>query len=146
MLSCPPPLFDLNTPGVLALAALRSGFRAVHLSCQQYLKHVAQKAAAVTAAGGTAAAAAAGDGGAGVSAADAEQQYQQLLATLAAVDQLAAEVQGQTDNDVLKTKASEVDRAIKLWKRSVTAAGGGGPSSQGGGTAAPAAAASAAVG
>jgi hypothetical protein len=99
-------------PGALAVAALRSGFRSVNLSTQQYVKHVAQKAAAA-AAGGDAAAAGNAEG---VAADAVEQQHQQLLGTLAAIDQLAQQSSGMNEQAV-KSKAAEVDRRLKLWKK-----------------------------
>jgi len=113
----------LYPPGALAAAALRSGFRSANLSCQQFLKHIAAKGAAVTAAGGTAAAAV-GNGVPGVSAADAEHHHQQLLGTLAAIDQLAAQ-QGPVSTAALQTKAAEIDRTVKKWKKNVAAAASG---------------------
>lgn len=71
----------LHPPGALAVAAMRSGFRSCHLSCQQYLRHVAQKAAAAAASSDVAA----------VPAADVERHQQQLLEALAAIDQLGAQ-------------------------------------------------------
>lgn len=91
------------TPGVIAVAAMRSGFRGVQISCQKLLQHIARKATAD--AGGTVA---------------AETAEQQLLESLAAVDALAAQ-HGQLDESALQQKASEVDRTIKLWKKSLQA-------------------------
>jgi hypothetical protein len=118
----------LYPPGALAVAALRSGFRSANLSCQQYLQHIAQKAAAVNAAGGTAAAAVGNRAGT-AAVADVEQHHQQLLATLAALDQLA-EQQGPIDMDALTSKATELDRKVKIWKKKLAAATGGSSSGQ----------------
>lgn len=101
-------------PGALAVAALRSGFRSVNLSTQQYVKHIAQKAAAAAAGGGAAAAA---ENGAGVPPDVAEQQHQQLLGTLAAIDQLAAQQSSGMNEQAVKSKAAEIDRRLKLWKK-----------------------------
>lgn len=113
----------LYPPGALAAAALRSGLRSANLSCQQFLKHIAAKGAAVTAAGGTAAAAV-GNGVPGVSAADAEQHHQQLLGTLAAIDQLAAQ-QGPVTTGAVQTKAAEIDLRVRKWKKNLAAAAAG---------------------
>jgi hypothetical protein len=102
-------------PGALAVAAVRSGFRSVNLSTQQYVKHIAQKAAAAAAAGGGGAAAA--GNGAGVAADVVEQHHQQLLGTLAAIDQLAAQQSSGMNEQAVKAKAAEIDRRLKLWKK-----------------------------
>lgn len=94
----------LFTPGVIAVAAMRSGFRGVQISCQKLLQHIARRAAASAAAESDA----------------VEDAEQQLLDNLAAVDALAAQ-QGQLDEAALQQKASEVDRTIKLWRKSLQA-------------------------
>lgn len=100
----------LYPPGVLAVAAMRSGFRGVQLGCHKYLQHIAHRAL-------QAAAGAAGGGSSSVSPAEAEQR---LLASLAAVDDLAAK-QAQINEAAMQGKATEVDRTIKLWKKSMAA-------------------------
>lgn len=95
----------LHTPGLIAVAAMRSGFRGVQLSCQKFLQHIARRALDVS------------DAADSSTAADAEQQ---MLANLAAVDALAAR-QGQIDKDALQKRASDVDRTIKLWRKSLQA-------------------------
>eukprot|EP00879_Flechtneria_rotunda_P025470 GHRR01027069.1.p1 GENE.GHRR01027069.1~~GHRR01027069.1.p1 ORF type:complete len:184 (+),score=78.24 GHRR01027069.1:189-740(+) len=90
----------LYPPGLIAVAAMRSGFRRVQLACHKFLQHIAQKA--VQAANGT--------------VGDAEQQ---LLASLSALDALAAE-QGLIEEAALQLKAAEVDRRIKLWKKGIS--------------------------
>jgi cyclin H len=122
----------LHPPGVLAVAALRSGFRGVQLPCQRYLQHVAACGAAAAAAGGIGEAA-------GAPAEQQQQQqpapvpdavvqahHEQLLATLAALDGLAAGLQGQLDEGALQARATGVDRAIKLWKKELGGGGAGG--------------------
>lgn len=116
----------LYPPGLLAVAALRSGFRSVSLSTQQYLRHVAAKAAAVAVAvaagSGTESAAAAGAAAAAPSPPEVvEQQHQQLLASLAAIDQLAAAQAGGMNEAAVKAKAAEIDRRLKLWKKELLA-------------------------
>lgn len=93
----------LFTPGVIAVAAMRSGFRGVQLSCHKLLQHIARKAAQSSGAGDSPA------------AGTAEQQ---LLDSLATVDRVAAQ-QGQLDEESLQQRAAEVDRTIKLWRRSL---------------------------
>lgn len=111
-------------PGALAVAALRSGFRSVNLSTQQYLRHIAQKAAAVEAAGGSPAAAT--ESAAGVAPEAVERHLQQLLGTLAAIDQLAAQQSSGMNEQAVKAKASEIDRRLKLWKKDLMGKKGGG--------------------
>eukprot|EP00878_Enallax_costatus_P025928 GHUV01027786.1.p1 GENE.GHUV01027786.1~~GHUV01027786.1.p1 ORF type:complete len:161 (-),score=60.63 GHUV01027786.1:401-883(-) len=95
----------LFTPGLIAVAAMRSGFRGVQLSCQKLLQHIARRAVEVAdAAGGSA----------------AENAEQQFLDSLAAVDALAAQ-QSQIDKEALQQRASNADRAIKLWRKSLQA-------------------------
>jgi hypothetical protein len=50
-----------------------------------------------------------------------EQQHQQLLASLAAVDQLAAAHAGGMNEAAVKAKAAEIDRRLKLWKKELLA-------------------------
>eukprot|EP00775_Hariotina_reticulata_P004396 gene4396-4649_t len=90
----------LHPPGLLAVAAMRSGFRAVNLPCQRYLQHIAQKAAAAT------------EG----AAPQADAAEQRMMTALAAVDELVKQ-QGLIDEAALQQRATEVDRAIKLWKK-----------------------------
>jgi hypothetical protein len=47
---------------------------------------------------------------------DGAAAEQQLLASMAAVDNLAVQ-QGQINEAALQGKAAEVDRTIKLWKK-----------------------------
>lgn len=114
MLTDAPLLFP---PGALALAALRSGFRSAGLSCQGYLKHVAQR--------GASGAAASGQGEGGDVGMVVEQRHQQLLATLAAIDQLGAQ-QGHVDGEALKAQATQIDRRVKVWKKQLAGGGGAG--------------------
>lgn len=110
----------LYPPGLLAVAALRSGFRSVSLSTQQYLRHVAAKAAAVAAAAAGMVSVAAAAGTAPPPEV-VEQQHQQLLASLAAIDQLAAAQAGGMNEAAVKAKAAEIDRRLKLWKKELLA-------------------------
>jgi hypothetical protein len=91
----------LHPPGLLAVAAMRSGFRAINVQCQRYLQHIAHKAAA------------AGTEGAPPQADAAEQR---MMTALAVVDELVKQ-QGRIDEAALQQRATEVDRAIKLWKK-----------------------------
>lgn len=93
----------LFTPGVMAVAAMRSGLRGVQLNCQKFLQHIAKKAV---------------DAGGWANKELPVDAEQQLLETLGAVDALAAK-QGQVDEAALQQKASEVDRTIKLWRKSL---------------------------
>lgn len=99
----------LHAPGVIAAAALRSAFRALQLPCHQFLRHAAQRGIQQQVAAGAA-------GGGSNGSLDAVAAEQQLLASMAAVDDLAVQ-QGQINEAGLQSKAAEVDRTIKLWKK-----------------------------
>jgi hypothetical protein len=100
----------LHAPGVIAAAALRSAFRTLQLPYHQFLRHVAQQGMQQQ----IAAAGSSGDGSNG--SLDAAAAEQRLLASMAAVDDLAVQ-QGQINEAALQSKAAEVDRTIKLWKK-----------------------------
>jgi hypothetical protein len=103
----------LQAPGVIAAAALRSAFRTLQLPCHQFLRHIAQRGMQQQqiAAGGSST-----NGSNG--SLDAAAAEQRLLASMAEVDDLAVR-QGQIDEAALQSKAAEVDRTIKLWKKSL---------------------------
>jgi hypothetical protein len=123
----------LYPPGVLALAAFRSGARAAGLGASGFIEHAAARAAAVRAEeeaadggaprepipGGALPAPehlrAPGGGGGGA---------QQLLAWMGEVDVLV--VAAMQEEEGLEARATEVDRKIKLWRRQAAVAGGGG--------------------
>jgi hypothetical protein len=99
----------LHAPGVIAAAALRSAFRTLQLPCHQFLRHTAQR-------GMQQQIAAAGSSNGSNGSLDAAAAEQRLLASMAAVDDLAVQ-QGQINEAALQSRAAEVDRTIKLWKK-----------------------------
>ena len=128
----------LFTPGLLGVAALRSGFRGVGISCPKLLAHYAKKGMYM---GKEAASVAAAGGGGGVENEGGAEQ--QLLQQLRQVDEL---VMAQTAGlEGLQAKATEVDRKIKLWKRSLGGAGGAASGGGRGGSEPPAAGGAAAA-
>jgi hypothetical protein len=103
----------LQAPGVIAAAALRSAFRTLQLPCHQFLRHIAQRGMQQQIAAGAAGGSSSNGSNGSLDAAAAEQR---LLVSMAAVDDLAVR-QGQIDEAALQSKAAEVDRTIKLWKK-----------------------------
>lgn len=109
----------LYPPGQLAVAAVRSGFRATQLQSHKFIEHVAQRAWHA----------------AELSAPDNMHDdtlapNQRLLSVLSEIDALVAEDVSQ--HAALEKQAVEVDRKIKLWKKAGTtggsvSAGGVGP-------------------
>ncbi|GBF89062.1 cyclin-H1 [Raphidocelis subcapitata] len=141
----------LYPPGVLALAALRSGARTAGVACGAFVEHAAARAAAERAAEAAAAdAAAESAAGAGpipggenpvpehlrLGGSEADR-VQQLLAWLGEID--ACVVAAMKEEEGLEPRATEIDRTIKLWRKAAAAPLGGG----GGGGAAAAVAAAA---
>jgi hypothetical protein len=145
----------LFPPGVLALAALRSGARSAGLPCAQLLEHVARRAAAARADDLERERRQGEDretipGGAGAppgrlvvpGGGEGAEGLQRLLGWIGEVDALV--VAAMKEEEGLEARATETDRKIKLWRKAA-AGGGGGGGPAGGATATAAAAAAAAA-
>jgi hypothetical protein len=138
----------LFPPGVLALAALRSGARAAGLGCSQFIELVGGRAAAAHAEDARRAAAD-GSAGAGIpggsnappehlrlggGGAEGPEALRRLLGWMGEVDALV--VAAMKEEEGLEARATEVDRAIKLWRKAAAAGGGGAAAAGSGGGAA----------
>ncbi|KAI8476117.1 MAG: cyclin-like protein [Monoraphidium minutum] len=146
----------LFPPGVLALAALRSGARSAGLACTRFLEHAARRAAAARA-DDRARERRQGEAGEGIPGGanpppprlalpgggdGVGDGFQRLVGWMADVDVLV--VAAIKEEAGLEQRAAEADRAIKLWR--IAAAGGGGGGASQGGAAAGAAAGAVASG